>query len=134
MCVIHIILDLLFPLVGRLYRNDTEVFTLLFHWHPTFSGTLKITMSDLHFNEEESYAKSGPRTAVPKVLISLVMKWGLAKDNASAEKVLLIIAVILFIIAAIVPFLFGGDVGDMDLPPGYQVVSPSGQLPRLERI
>jgi len=69
-------------------------------------------MSNVEFNEQDFGAPTrrqfdqGPRQSW---LVSLVMKLGLAKDEKSANMVLLIVAVLFIILAFVVPKLFGPE-------------------------
>ena len=58
-------------------------------------------MTDVQFTEEQYDARPASFTS-PKGLIALVQKFGLAHDDASAQKVLLIAASVALILAALV--------------------------------
>jgi hypothetical protein len=72
-------------------------------------------MSDIRFDGEESYA---PRPLRPRAkgLAGLVVRWGLAKNERSAQLVLLAAALIAFLIALAL-FMGSAFSGAATLPP-----------------
>jgi len=61
-------------------------------------------MSDVSFNEEPSYQQA-PVAASQPYLVRLVISWGFAKDQKSAEKLLLGVVVVALVTAVMVPLL-----------------------------
>lgn len=51
-------------------------------------------MNNMQFNEEQEYARSVMGSEKSSWLSGLVIKTGLAKDNAGAQKVLLVVFVL----------------------------------------
>ena len=60
-------------------------------------------MADLQFNEEQQYARPTP-TRKPSFMTGLVMRSGLAKDEAGAQRVLLIVLVLVILAIIAVNF------------------------------
>ena len=83
-------------------------------------------MADVSFNEEPQYASTAYAPARQALdLVTLVQKWGLAKDAKGASWVLLVVAV-LAAVAALGVFLFAARAKPLAAPP--LIPSASGQL------
>ena len=84
-------------------------------------------MSNVEFDEEQSYVRPKPEAPHGSAMARLVIASGLAKDEKGAERVLLIIAGLCVLLAAGV-YIFGRDQGppvpqsviDASLPAGAQ--------------
>lgn len=87
----------------------------------------------VEFTEEQQYTKA-PASQGPQGLMAWVIKSGLAKDEAGAIRLLVIIAVVAVIAAVAAPFMLGGSTQKMEAPPGYRIVTPPGGIPRLQKI
>ena len=86
-------------------------------------------MADLQFDTEQEFAPTSA-SAEPKGLTAIVMRYGLAKDEKSAQYVLLGTAVVAILIAVGLPFLFGGPT-QTPLPSGTTIVNTPSSPPRL---
>lgn len=76
-------------------------------------------MSDVSFNEESSYQQA-PVTAPQPYLVRLVIGWGFAKDQKSAERLLIGVVAVSVIIAIAVPLLMR----EKEIPLPAPVVPP----------
>ena len=61
-------------------------------------------MSDVSFDEESSYQQAPIASAQP-YLVRLVIGWGFAKDQKSAQMILIGTVIVAVVIAVTVPFL-----------------------------
>jgi len=80
-------------------------------------------MSDIEFNEDQNFSYPSYDEQEPGGLVSLVMKISLAKDEESANKMLMIIGVVA-VVTIIVVFVFSGN--SKELPPTPQDNKPAG--------
>ncbi len=82
-------------------------------------------MSYIKFNEDQMYS-SRPVLNEPRGLIALIQKWGLAKDNHSAQYVLLsIVGIMVFLAIFLVMFSEGLGVPHQSrYVPGQNVLAP----------
>lgn len=88
-------------------------------------------MSDVQFTEEQ-YAPAPRQASAISGLVSVVMAWGLAKDEREAEKVLLIIAGIAAVIGVAVWWISTPHVQPMSKQEAirvYQEAHPGQPLP-----
>lgn len=61
-------------------------------------------MSGISFDEEPSYQQA-PVAASQPYFVRLVIRWGFAKDQKSAEKLLIGVVIVALVIAFTIPFL-----------------------------
>lgn len=73
-------------------------------------------MGDISFEEQQAYARPNFARNSTKGLRRLVKKWGWAKDDAGAEKLLLIVAGAALILAFGTIFLSGETRGNPPVP------------------
>lgn len=64
-------------------------------------------MSDIQFNEDALTASQTASSKEPKGFYKLVVKMGLAKDEAGARTVLIVAIIVLIGIAIAYPIIFG---------------------------
>ncbi len=81
-------------------------------------------MTDIQFDTENEFARPAAQSAGPKGLTKLVMKWGLAKDEKTAQYVLLGIAIVAILITLWLLFGQGGGSSAPVIPPGVTALPP----------
>lgn len=93
-------------------------------------------MDNISFEEGQNLPQAGGNVVEQSTsgLTALVQKWRLAKDTKSAQMLLLIVAGIAVLIAVVAPFVAGSGGNKIEVPEGYEIVTPPGQTPRLEKI
>ena len=64
-------------------------------------------MAEIQFDNEQEFARPAAYTTQPRGMIALVMKWGLAKDEKSATRVLIGVAIGAVVLAFLAPMLLG---------------------------
>ena len=88
-------------------------------------------MSNVSFEEERQYVHTSFARTSRKGLRGLVIKWGWAKDDAGAEKILLIVAGAALIVAISTTFLLGGENKNTPIPKAK--IDAALTIPQLSR-
>jgi hypothetical protein len=73
-------------------------------------------MSDIQFQEPQ-YTRSASYDKGPSGVVGLVLRFGLAKDEAGAQKILLIILGLCILVMGIVWVFSGGPPANISQPP-----------------